>query len=172
MIPVHNVLNESNVAVPSHGRRMAIVSKVALHPRRRGAAFDAPAYQCPPSLPPPPVFRCTQLELLLDDRRDDDDRELDDDLALDDDRALELETAARELLEPGGSSGIVLGLLPQLAAGTLSPAPASPAMVIPIAASTGPMWFATPRLRVPRSAPHRSPTTLPAALTMTDPESP
>ena len=139
---------------------------VALQPIRRGTDLIAPACQRPSC---PPTILGAHEELLLEERRDDElmlERELEEDVAL------ELETAARELLEPVGTSGKALGLLPQLFAGMLRPPAAVPAIVIPIAVNTGPIWFATPRLRVPRSAPHNKPTTLPAVSTITAPESP
>jgi hypothetical protein len=135
---------------------------VALHPIKRGTDFFAPAYHRGP-----PVILGPQELLLLDEGLD----ELEDDAR--DELLVALTALPAEELD--GSSSITVPLellLPHDVEGIPSPVPASPAMVMPIATSTGPMWLATPRFFVPRSAPHRSPTTFPSLLTMTEPESP
>jgi hypothetical protein len=115
-----------------------------------------------------------ELELLLEDRLDDEELERleDEELLLDEGRGL-LELDELDVLEEllGGLTGPG-ALLPQLVAGMPSPAAFPPAIVTPRAVSTGPMWFATPRLRAPRSAPQRMPTTRPALSTIAAPESP
>jgi hypothetical protein len=77
----------------------------------------------------------------LDTADDDDDDDEDDDELLEDGRLLlELgEAGALEELEELGVGAIPEELLPQLVAGIASPVPASPAMMMPVAASTGPM---------------------------------